>query len=160
MKRKRNGRRVESGRETSRCCLFTAHQADPLPPVTHHPRRSWRGLYPPPPLHNSSAWLVMPSVYLFVCASPAPFGTAPRRPRPRGPKGAHLKEETKRNSFLLHSSLIRVLGAEQSAPKDRRKFPEKRWKYLRPRTFGQDANILAGRAGTTSRYSAAETPPI
>ena len=47
----------------------------------------------------------------------------------------HLKEETKMNSFLLHSSLIRVLGAEQSAPKDRRKFPEKRWKYSRPRTF-------------------------
>jgi hypothetical protein len=50
------------------------------------------------------------------------------------------------NSFLLHSSLIRVLGAEQSAPKDQRKFPE----YSRPRTFGQDANILAGRAGTTA----------
>ena len=29
-------------------------------------------------------------------------------------------------------------------------FPRKRWKYLRPRTFGQGANILAGRAGTTA----------
>ncbi len=29
-------------------------------------------------------------------------------------------------------------------------FPEKRWKYSRPRTFGQGANILAGRAGTTA----------
>ncbi len=62
---------------------------------------------------------------------------------PRGPKGAHLKEETKMNSFLLHSSLIRLLGAEQSAPKDRQKFPEKRWKYSQPqildrtRIFGQ-----------------------
>jgi hypothetical protein len=35
-----------------------------------------------------------------------------------------LKEETKMNNFLFHSSLIEVLGAEQSAPKDRRKFPE------------------------------------
>jgi hypothetical protein len=35
-----------------------------------------------------------------------------------------LKEATKMNNFLLHSSLIGVLGAEQSAPKDRRKFPE------------------------------------
>ena len=104
----------------------------------------WRGPHPSPsPLHNSSAWLVMPPVSLLVCASPALFGTAPRWPRPRGPKGAHLKEETKMNSFLLHSSLIRVLGAEQSAPKDRRKFPEKGGnirgrKYLdRTRIFGQ-----------------------
>ncbi len=29
-------------------------------------------------------------------------------------------------------------------------FPGKRWKYTRPRIFGQDANILAGRAGTTA----------
>ncbi len=29
-------------------------------------------------------------------------------------------------------------------------FPGKRWKYSRPRTFGQGANILAGRAGTTA----------
>ncbi len=60
-----------------------------------------------------------------VGASPALFNAAPRWPRPRGPKGAHLKEGTKRNSFLLYSSLIGVLGAEQSAPKDRRIFPEK-----------------------------------
>jgi hypothetical protein len=60
-------------------------------------------------------------------SAPAPpfFDAAPRWPRPRGPKEAHLKEETKMNSFLLYSSLIRVLGAEQSAPKDRRKFLEK-----------------------------------
>ena len=101
---------------------------------------------PPSPLHNSSAWLVMPPVSLLICASPAPFGTAPRQPRPRGPKGAHLKEETKMNSFLLHSSLIRVLGAEQSAPKDRRKFPE----YTRPQIFGLEADILTSRASTTA----------
>jgi hypothetical protein len=141
------------GRPADVACLQPI-KADPLPPppVTHDPRRFWRGLYPPSPLHNSSAWLVMPPVSLLVCASPAPFGTAPRRPRPQGPKGApwviwgHLKEETKMNNFLLHSSLIGVLGAEQLAPEDRRKFPEPR----RPQIFGQDADILTSRASTTA----------
>ena len=63
------------------------------------------------------------------------FDAAPHWPRPRGPKGAHLKEETKRNRFPLYSSLIRVLGAEQSAPKDRLKFSEKGSKCRRPPTF-------------------------
>ena len=63
------------------------------------------------------------------------FDAAPHWPRPRGPKGALLKEETKRNRFPLYSSLIRVLGAEQSAPKDRRKFSEKGSKCRRPPTF-------------------------
>ena len=120
-------------------------KADPLPSVTHGPRQ-FGAAYTPLPLHNSSAWLVMPPVSLLICASPAPFGTAPRRPRPRGPKGAHLKEETKMNKLLLHSSLIRVLGAEQSAPKDRQKFPE----YTRTQIFGLDADILTSRASTTA----------
>ncbi len=64
------------------------------------------------------------------------------------------------NSFLLDSSLIRVLGAEQSASKDRQKFPGKGGNVRGHENFGQDANILAGRASTTSRYSTAETPPI
>ena len=63
------------------------------------------------------------------------FDAAPLWPRPRGPKGAHLKEESKRNRFPLYSSLIRVLGAEQSAPKDRQKFSEKGSKCRRPPTF-------------------------
>ncbi len=116
MKRKRNRRRAESGKQASRCCMFTSYQGRHTSPeavlgAAHTP--------PPPPLHNSAAYLVMPPVSLLICASPAPFDTAPRWPRPRGPKRAHLKEETKMNNFLLHSSLIRVLGAEQSAPKDR-----------------------------------------
>jgi hypothetical protein len=61
-------------------------------------------------------------------------------------QGAHLKEETNMNNFLLHSSLIRVLGAEQSAPKDRRKFP----KYMRLQIFGLDADTLTSRASTTA----------
>ncbi len=119
----------------------------PIPsPLSRMARGSLARPTPPSPLHNSSAWLVMPPVSLLICASPAPFGTAPRWPRPRGLKGAHLKEETKMNNFLLHSSLIRVLGAEQSAPKDRRKFPE----YAHPQIFGLEADILTNRAGTTA----------
>ncbi len=38
------------------------------------------------------------------------------------------QEETKLNNFLLYGFLIESLGAEQSAPKDRRKFS----KYMRP----------------------------
>ncbi len=60
---------------------------------------------------------------------------APLQPRQRGPKGAYLKEEPKRNIFPLYSSLIRFLGAEQSVPKGRRKFSEKGSKCRRPPTF-------------------------
>jgi hypothetical protein len=140
MKRKRNGRRVESRRQASRCCLFTSYQGRHASPeavlgAAHTP--------PPPPLHNSSAWLVMPPVSLLILRQPRPF----RRSSSRATlKGAHLKEETKMNNFLLHSSLIRVLGAEQWAPKDRRKFPED----MRPRIFGLDADILTSRASTTA----------
>ena len=34
MKRKRNRRRVKSGREASRCCLFTTHQGRSPPPLS------------------------------------------------------------------------------------------------------------------------------
>ncbi|MFN9981223.1 MAG: hypothetical protein ACK53Y_14960, partial [bacterium] len=71
----------------------------------------------------------------ILAPAPPSFDAAPHWPRPRGSKGAHLKEETKRNRFLLYSSLIRVLGAEQSAPKDRRKFSEKGSKCRRLPTF-------------------------
>ena len=66
-----------------------------------------------------------------------------------------MKEETKMNNFLLHSSLIRVLGVEQSAPKDRRKFPE----YTRPQIFGLDADILTSRASTTAGTVRERRPP-
>jgi hypothetical protein len=49
------------------------------------------------------------------------------------------------NNSLLHSSLIGALGAEQSAPKNRRKFPE----YRRPQIFAQSADILTSSASTT-----------
>ncbi len=62
---------------------------------------------------------------------------------------------TKMNNFLLHSSLIRVLGAEQLAPKDRQKFPEPR----RAENL-TSAKVLTSRANTTGRCSTGETPPI
>ena len=149
------------GRPADVACLQPI-KADPLP-LSRMIRGGLARPTPPSPLHNSSAWLVMPPVSLLICASPAPFDTTPRWPRPRGPKGAHLKEETKRNRFPLHSSLIRVLGAEQSAPKDRRKFSEKGSKCRTPtfhigrRHFGM---FWTGRASTSSRASTADMPPI
>jgi hypothetical protein len=81
-----------------------------------------RPILPPPPFTQLS--LACDVIYLSIDKIPAPFCTTSQCSRPRGPKGAHLKEETKMNNFHLHSSLIGVLGTEQSAPKDRRKFPE------------------------------------
>ena len=39
-------------------------------------------------------------------------------------------------------------------------FHRKWWKFARPHEFWTPAEILTGRAGTTSRYSTGETPPI
>ncbi len=97
----------------------------PIKAITHRPRQS---LARPTPLP------LPPSQQLRVACDATCFSAYMRQPRPF------------RNNFLLHSSLIRVLGAEQSAPKDRRRFPD----YTGPRIFGQDANILAGRAGITA----------
>ena len=85
---------------------------------------------------------------------PAYFDAPPLWTRPRGSKGAYLKEETKRNIFPLYSSLIRVIGAEQSASKGRRKFSEKGPKCQQRRHsagcrhFGM---FWTGRACTSSR---------
>ena len=105
----------------------------PIKAVTHRPRQSLARPTPLPLPPSQQLSMACDAICLSACMpQPSPFGTAPRRPRPRGPKGAHLKEETKRNRFPLYSSLIRVLGAEQSAPKDRRKFLEKGAKYGTP----------------------------
>jgi hypothetical protein len=63
--------------------------------------------------------------------------------RPQGPKGAYLKEEAKRSIFALYSSLIRVIGAEQSASKGRRKFSRKRAKMSAGADILPCADILA-----------------
>jgi hypothetical protein len=120
-------------------------KADPLPSVTHGPRQFGAAHTPLPP----SQQLLMAchaTCFSAYMLQPRPFQHSSSRATPTRSQGAHLKEETKMNNSLLHSSLIRVLGAEQSAPKDRRKFPE----YSRPQIFGLKADILAGRAGTTA----------
>jgi hypothetical protein len=104
-----------------------------------------RPTLPPPPF--TTAQHMARDVICLSVVDPRPFfGQTSQRPHPRGPKGAHLKEETKMNNSLLHSSLIGALGAEQSAPKDRQKFPE----YRRAQIFGQRADILTSRASTTA----------
>ena len=133
----------------------------PIPsPLSRITRGGFGAAYTPPPPFTTAQ-------HMSICLSvvdPRPFfGPTSQRPRPRGPKGAHLKEETKRNRFPLYSSLIRVLGAEQSAPKDRRKFSEKRAKMHAPtfhlgrRHFGM---FWTGRASTSSRASTAGMAPI
>jgi hypothetical protein len=96
MKRRRNRRRVESGKQASRCCLFTSYQGRHASPkavlgAAHTP--------PPPPFTTSSTWLVMPPVSLLICASPAPFDTAPRWPRPRGPNGGSFERGDQNEQF-------------------------------------------------------------
>ncbi len=118
--------------------------------------------YPPPPPRitggnfsaactpHAPSTLLGPA-YDVIWTIPAPFGATSQWPRPRGTKGAHLKEETKLNNFLLYSFLIGDLGAEQLAPKDRQKFS----KYTRPPKFLRSAQILDCRVnfGLSGRYN-------
>ncbi len=103
--------------------VYQSIKADPVSPLSRITGGGFGAAYTPPsPLRTAQHGLCR---HLFICCrSPPLFGSTSQRPRPRDPKGSHLKEETKMNNFLLHSSLIGVLGAEQSAPKYRRKFPE------------------------------------
>jgi hypothetical protein len=106
-------------REGSRCGLLI--KADPLPPPLSHASPGAilaRPILLPPPSH-SAAWPVTSSVY----KSPPLSVQLLNGHAHEVPRGCLLKEETKMNNFLLHSSLIEVLGAEQSAPKDRQKLP-------------------------------------
>jgi hypothetical protein len=129
------------GRPADVACLH------PIKAVTHRPRRF---LARPTPLP------LPPLQQLRMACDATCFSAYMRQPRPFRHssstathtrfQGAHLKEETKMNNFLPQSSLIRVLGAEQSAPKDWRKFPE----YSRPQIFGLEADILTSRASTTA----------
>ncbi len=96
------------------------------PPTPPPPRITWGEFGAVCPPHAPST-LLGPACDVILTIS-APFRESSQWPRPRGPKGAHLKEETKLNSFLLYGFLIEGLGAEQLAPKDRQKFS----KYTRP----------------------------
>ncbi len=120
-KRKRNERRAESRRESCSCDLLI--KANPPPPPHSSPGAILARPVPLPPLSHCSARPMTSSLTI-----PAPFGATSQWPCPRSPRGTCLKEETKLNNFLLYGFLIGVLGAEQSAPKDRQKFSN----YTRP----------------------------
>jgi hypothetical protein len=79
-------------------------RSSPPPPLCHASPGAilaWPVLLPPS--SHSSEWPVTSSVYLFV--NPRPFRYNSQRPRPRGPKGAHLKEETKMNKTFSFTAL-------------------------------------------------------
>jgi hypothetical protein len=118
--------------------------------------------FPPPPPASpgvnlaQSVPLTPPSTLLspacdVILMISAPFGVSPQWLRPRGPKGVSLKEETKLTNFLFYGFLIEGLGAEQLAPKDRRKFS----KYTQRPIILTSAYILDFRAyfSLSGRYN-------
>jgi hypothetical protein len=102
--------------------VYQAIKADPLSPLSRVTGGGFGAAYTPPPPSHGSAWPVTSSVYLFV--DPRPFRHIFSMAMPTRSQGGSFERGAKMNNFLLHSSLIGVLGAEQSAPKYRRKFPE------------------------------------
>jgi hypothetical protein len=118
--------------------------------------------FPTPPMHHRGGnlstvcpphapYTLLSLAYDVILTISAPFGASPQWPCPRGPKGSHLKEETKLNNFLLYSFLIEDLGAELLAPKYQRKF----LKDMRPPTIWPSAKILDCGAyfGLSGRYN-------
>jgi hypothetical protein len=123
------------GREADVTCLS---RLTPLPPP---PPRITGGEFSAACTPHAPSTLLGPACDVILTIS-APFGASSQWPRPRGPKGAHLKEETKLNNFVLYGFLIEGLGAEQLAPKDRQKFS----KYMRPPKILMSSYILDCRA--------------
>ncbi len=113
----------------------------PPPPTPTSNCRDKRGrlalcFMPPPP---SPPWLH----YVIFSV----LGQKRGRPLFRGSKKVlQLNSDSFCDHVRIWTEVIGHLWAELGF----RFFPEKRWKYSRPRTFGQGANILAGRAGTTA----------
>jgi hypothetical protein len=90
------------GRPADVACLQPI-KAD-LPSVTHSWRRFGAASALPPPPFTTAQHMACDAICLSV-VDPRPFfGLTSQRPRPRGPKGAHLKEETK-NEPLSPSQL-------------------------------------------------------
>ncbi len=132
----------------------TREQMPPPPPI-------WPGLMLPlppslsPPLQNPAA-AAMPASDWTISFPPPPHGwiyvifsvLGQKRGWPpfRGSKVLQLNSDSFCDHVRIWTEVIGHLWAEIGFWF----FPEKRWKYSRPRTFGQDANILAGRAGTTA----------
>ncbi len=104
---------------------------------------------PPPPPPSLVGWLCV------SCPTPLPswiyvifsvLGQKRGWPLFRGSKVLQLNSDSFCDYVRIWTKVIGHLWAELGFWL----FPEKRWKYSRPRTFGEGANILAGRAGTTA----------
>ncbi len=115
-----------------------------LPEATacHRPRKESGAYQAPPPLP-----LLQPppfqAEFMWFSAS---SGQKRGWPLFRGPKVLQLNSDSFCDHVRIWTDVIGHLWAELGFWL----FPEKRWKYSRPGTFGQGANILAGRAGTTA----------
>ncbi len=93
-------------------------------------------LPPPLPMH-SPCW---------ICVIFSVLGQKRGRPLFRGSKVLQLNSDSFCNYVWIWIEVIGHLWAELGFWF----FPRKRWKYMRQQIFGQDADILASRAGTTA----------
>jgi hypothetical protein len=111
----------------------------PHPPLTDAIREAgWLCFLPPPllPTH-SPGW---------ICVIFSVLGQKRGWPLFRGSKVLQLNSDSFCDYVRIWTEVIGHLWAELGFWF----FPGKRWKYMRPRIVGQDANILASRAGTTA----------
>ncbi len=141
------GRRYE--KETSTCIQVAFFRARtyllsplPRPPPPH------------PPLTDAireAGWLCSPppSTHAFPMLNLCDFQRLGQKrgwPLFRGSKVLQLNSDSFCDYVRIWTEVIGHLWAELGFWF----FPGKRWKYMRPQIFGQDANILASRAGTTA----------
>ena len=125
--------------------------ATPLPPPTsplptpricctacgHVIRISWRETPPPPHPRTPHCWIGTVFSVLGQKRGWPPF---------RGSKVLQLNLDSFCDDVRILSAVIGHLWAEI----DFWFFPRKWWKYMRPQIFGQSADILTSRAGTTA----------
>jgi hypothetical protein len=77
---------------------------------------------------------------------PRPFRHSSLTATPTRSQGGSFERGDQNEQFSPSQLFDQSSRAEQSAPKDRRKFPE----YTRTQIFGLDADILTSRASTTA----------
>ncbi len=92
----------------------------------------------PPPPHTPHCWKL---------AISGDLGQTRGRPPSRGIKVLQLNLD----SFCDHVQIFGAVIGHLEAKIDFWFFPRKWWKYRRPQIFGQSADILTSRAGTTAR---------
>jgi hypothetical protein len=114
-----------------------------LPEATacHRPRKE-SGAYQAPPLPLLQSPPFPGWIYVIFSV----LGQKRGWPLFRGSKVLQLNSDSFCDYVRIWTEVIGHLWAELGFWF----FPGKRWKYMRPRIFGQDANILASRAGTTA----------